>query len=308
MTVEGGYAIITDLNKCLGCQACAIACKEWWTSKEEGADHAWWIIVETRPGAGYPRNWLDKKKRGERLAPEDFEQRAEFKYDNLINNPTGEIPPKITPEPLPSWGPNWDWDIGEGETPSDAWFFYLPIQCMHCDDAPCVDSCPSHALYRRDDGVVMFDPQLCMGCQACFETCPYARVFWNYVRGMPTKCIMCAPLLDKGEEPICVHVCPARARFFGRVDDPSSPVYTLVEEYGVALPLLPQFNTNPRVLYIPPVLLPPKPDGTPRYDERLLEELFGKEVWRVKEVLERERQKGENSKLMRVLTGYKGGV
>jgi len=62
-----------------------------------------------------------------------------------------------------------------------------------------------------------------------------------------------------------------RARFFGRIDDPESPVYVIAREYKVALPLLPQFNTNPRVLYIPPVLTPPRPDGKPRYDRDYLE-------------------------------------
>lgn len=301
---EHGWCLVVDLNKCVGCQACTIACKTWWTSKMKGADHIWWLIVETRPGTGYPKNWIEKSKRGEKPSPEDYEVPVKFAYENLLNNPTGEIPPKITPKQAPTWGPNWDWDTGKGEKPEDAWFFYLPIQCMHCDNPPCVNSCPTHAMYKRDDGIVVYDPQLCMACQACYEACPYRRIFWNYETGTPSKCILCLPLVERGEPPICVTACPMRARFFGSLDDPESPVYVIVKEYGVALPLLPEFNTNPRVLYIPPVLAPPKPDGSPRYDPEYLEKLFGKDVWRVKEVLERERRKGSESKLMKVLTSY----
>jgi Fe-S-cluster-containing dehydrogenase component len=302
---RSGWVLIIDLNKCLGCQACAIACKTWWTmSFKKGENHIWWLIVETRPGPGYPKNWLEKRERGEEITDSDYEPYTEFRYENLRNNPTNEIPPKITPQPPPRWGPNWDWDIGVGNDPTDAWFFYLPLQCMHCDNAPCMHVCPSGAIYKRNDGIVTIDPQLCMGCQACVHACPYARMYWDKRRGVPSKCILCMPFVDKGEPPLCVRACPARARYFGRIDDPESPVYVIAKEYGVALPLLPQLGTMPRVLYIPPVLTPPKPDGSPRYDMKYLEKLFGKEVWRVKKILEEERKKGMKSKLMRVLTSY----
>ncbi len=302
---ESGWCIVVDLNKCVGCQACAVVCKTWWNKdNSKGRHHIWWLIVETRPGTGYPRNWLEKSMRGEMPSKEDYEQYTEFKYEDLRNNPTSSIPPNITPEPAPTWGPNWDWDTGSGEEPSNAWFFYLPMQCMHCDDAPCVNSCPTNAMYKRDDGIVVYDPQLCMACRACFESCPYRRIFWDEKNGVPSKCILCLPFVERGEPPLCIRTCPAKARFFGRLDDPESPVYVIVKEYKAALPLLPEFNTNPRILYIPPVLIPPRPDGTPRYDKEYLEKLFGKDVWRVKEVLEAERKKGMNSKLIRVLTGY----
>ncbi len=303
-TPDKGAALVVDLNKCLGCQACAIACKVWWSSKEPGAEHAWWLITETRPGPGYPKNWLEKSKKGERQSKKDYEPDFRFRYEELVNNTTGKTPPDITPQPAPQWGPNWNWDQGVGETPKDAWYFYLPIQCMHCENPPCVESCPSHALFKRKDGIVMLDPQLCLGCQACFEACPYRRIFWNLKLGTPSKCIMCAPLVDQGLDPICVQVCPARARFFGRIEDPDSPVHVLIKEYKVAIPLLPELNTKPRVLYVPPVLTPPRPDGKPRYDKKYLEELFSKDIWRVKEILEAERKKGRSSKLIRVLTSF----
>ncbi len=299
MVPKDGYVIVVDLNKCVGCQACAVACKVWWTSQEKGAEHAWWIITETRPGTGYPKNWVEKVEKGVSNGKEDYEEIVKFRYNELLKN-EGSESPRVYPQQIPDHGPNWDWDMGIGEAPEDAWFFYLPIQCMHCAEAPCVEACPAKALYRTEDGIVVYDPDVCMRCKTCFEICPYRRVFWNYEENRPTKCIMCYPLVEKGEEPICVRVCGAKARYFGRIDDPQSDVYVLAKEYKVAIPLFPQFKTVPRILYIPPVLTPPKNNGRERYDKAYLEKFFGKDVWRVKEVLERERQK-KDSKLMKVL-------
>jgi len=234
-------------------------------------------------------------------SPDDYEPEFRFRYENLFNNPTGEVPPKIYPEEDIEYGPNWDWDMGVGEAPEDTWFFYLPIQCMHCEDPPCVKTCPSGALYKTEDGIVMLNESICIGCEACVENCPYRRVFFNPVIRAPSKCIMCQPLVEKGEPPICVRVCPAQARFFGRLEDPDSPVHIIVEEYKAAVPLLPQFNTDPRIFYVPPVLTPPRPDGGDRYDMEYLKKLFGDAVAEASENLIRERGK-EDSKLIKVLT------
>lgn len=295
-----GYAIVTDLNKCLGCQACALECKIWWASKQHGLHNAWWIIAETRPGTGYPRNWVENVKTGTPPAKKNYEPEFEFRYNALIDSSQNGFP-RITPDPMPKYGPNWDFDTGVGDTPDNAWYFYLPIQCMHCDDAPCVDVCPSHAMYKTDKGMVIHDPTVCIGCKSCFNACPYRRIFWNDELNQPAKCIMCEPFVEKGDAPVCVRACGGKARFFGELDDPASPVHVFVEEYKVAIPLFPQYKTNPRVLYIPPVLNPPA-DGKERYDKAYLEEFFGKNVWKVKEILEAERKK-KDSKLIRYLGG-----
>jgi len=295
-----GWAIVVDLNKCLGCQACSIACKVWWSSKV-GPENAWWLIVETRPGDGYPKNWLEKSRKGEPQSPNDYEPKFKFRYGNLFNNPTNEIPPKIYPEENIKYGPNWEWDKGVGNNPDDTWFFYLPMQCMHCEDPPCVKNCPTGALYIREDGIVMLDEHLCIGCEACVESCPYRRVFFNPVLRAPSKCIMCEPLVESGKPPICVEVCPGQARFFGKLEDTDSPTHIIVKEYKAAVPLLPKFNTNPRIFYIPPVLTPPKPDGEDRYDMNYLKDLFGEDVVNAAENLKKERGKKE-SKLIKTLT------
>ena len=295
-----GYAIVVDLNKCLGCEACAVECKTWWTSKEKGLHHAWWIITETRPGTGYPKNWVDNVKNGIPPDMKDYEQEFEYRYGSLVNY-AGDDLPKIYPDPMPVYGPNWDFDSGSGKRPEDAWYFYLPVQCMHCDNAPCVEVCPAHAMYKDKKGMVVYDPTVCIGCKSCYHACPYRRIFWNNELNQPAKCIMCLPFIEKGEKPLCVRVCGGKARFFGDLGDSDSAVHVFAQEYKVAIPLFPQYKTNPRVLYIPPVLSPPA-NGKERYNKDYLEFFFGKDVWRVKDILAKER-KNKNSKLVRYLGG-----
>ncbi len=91
---------------------------------------------------------------------------------------------------------------------------YRPHMCMHCDDAPCIDSCPVEgALYKRDDGLVIIDPVKCTGCRSCVDACPYDRVIWfNEDLNIAQKCTGCAHLLDDGwSEPRCADACPTLA-------------------------------------------------------------------------------------------------
>jgi tetrathionate reductase subunit B len=87
---------------------------------------------------------------------------------------------------------------------------YRPHLCMHCDKAPCMDSCPvAGALYKRDDGLVIIDPVKCTGCKNCVDTCPYAVIFFNEGLNIAQKCTGCAHLIDDGWiEPRCADACP----------------------------------------------------------------------------------------------------
>lgn len=306
------WAMVIDLNKCLGCQACAVACKITWTSRK-GADHMWWNIVSTMPGPSYPKDWLRKQERNEPPQSTDYEVVPEYPYGNLIENPTEEAP-KIIPVPTPTFGPNWYEDVGVGKDPKDNWYFYLPLQCMHCDDPSCVKSCPAGAIYKREDGIVMIDSNICMGFRSCQQACPYYRIFWNTELRISEKCNFCALLVEQGIPPVCVSSCPARARFFGDLDDETSQVYVLVKEYKVAVPLLPEVasKVHPNVFYIPPVLDAPKLDETykpmgDRYDKEMLVKLFGDRIDEIKKILLDEREKarkGMSSKLIDTLTSW----
>ena len=145
---------------------------------------------------------------------------------------------------------------------------YLPIACQHCDNAACQRVCPVGATYKDDKGRIEVDYDKCIGCRMCMAACPYnARVFnWSEPdydpdfkygdkdvvqrpRGVAEKCTLCKERTDRGEQPMCVACCPARARVFGDLDDPTSEASKLVAESG-AVQLLPEKGTEPKVHYL----------------------------------------------------------
>jgi len=93
---------------------------------------------------------------------------------------------------------------------------WIPKMCMHCDNAPCLSACPSRAITKRKDGIVLIDPKKCTGSKKCILACPYGVIYFNSALGIAQKCTMCAHLLDRGwKEPRCVTACPANALVFG---------------------------------------------------------------------------------------------
>ncbi len=97
---------------------------------------------------------------------------------------------------------------------------YRPHLCMHCDDAPCMDSCPVDAIYKRDDGIVVIHPEKCTGCRNCVDACPYGVIYFNEDLNIAQKCTGCAHLLDNGwSEPRCADACPTLALRFMDEED-----------------------------------------------------------------------------------------
>lgn len=121
--------------------------------------------------------------------------------------------------------------------------------CMHCDDAPCVNVCPTGASYKTDEGFVEFDEKKCVGCKYCIQACPYNARELREDKGVPEKCTWCKPRVDSGELPECVTKCPQEVLIFGDANDPNSDVSTAIAKGAV--PLFGEFGTDPRVLYIP---------------------------------------------------------
>jgi Fe-S-cluster-containing dehydrogenase component len=125
--------------------------------------------------------------------------------------------------------------------------WYLMVQCQHCANPPCATVCPTNATYIRDDGVVLVNERLCVGCKYCIVACPYQARIYNEEKGVADKCWLCLDWVLGGGVPACVQACIPGARIFGRTDDPNSEVSQLIAS-GRAQPLHPEFDTRPAVL------------------------------------------------------------
>jgi Fe-S-cluster-containing dehydrogenase component len=135
--------------------------------------------------------------------------------------------------------------LSQGEQPNPK---FLPVQCQHCAKPPCATVCPVGATYRREDGVVLIDEKLCVGCKYCEVACPYQARTFDEERGVVDKCWLCLDYVLDGRNPACVDACILGARHFGRLDDPNSEVAQLIAS-GKAKSLHPEFGTEPGILY-----------------------------------------------------------
>ncbi len=259
---------VFDINKCIACQTCTIACKNAWTAGK-GQEYMFWNNVETKPWGFYPLGWdvrlLEKlgtqKWRGETYVGKTIFEMTEYGEEILGWMPEEE-----------------DWahpNIGEDEVseiieekafysvPHKSWMFYLQRICNHCTYPACLAACPRKAIYKRkEDGIVLIDQERCRGYQECVRACPYKKAMFRALTGKSEKCIACYPAVEKGFQTQCVETCIGRIRIFGFMvyDKPreDNPIDYLVRIKKVALPLYPQFGTEPNVYYIPPIHVPEK--------------------------------------------------
>ncbi len=180
-------------------------------------------------------------------------------YEDTAKGPQG-VPNEYHPEAV---------ELPEHKT----WFFYLQRICNHCTYPGCVSACPRNAIYKRpEDGIVLIDQERCRGYQKCVEQCPYKKAMYRPTTQVSEKCVGCYPRVE-GSDPItngvpmetrCVATCVGKIRLQGLVDiedgewaeAPTHPLYFLIRKEKVALPLYPQFGTEPNIYYIPPRWVP----------------------------------------------------
>ncbi len=127
---------------------------------------------------------------------------------------------------------------------------FLPRLCNQCSEPQCVSVCPTGATWKRkEDGVVVIDEDVCIGCKYCLLACPYDSRFINHKTGAADKCDFCLHRVKKGVVPSCVNTCTGRARIFGDLNDPDSEIAKLIATNPVTV-LRPGLGTKPNVYYI----------------------------------------------------------
>jgi len=94
---------------------------------------------------------------------------------------------------------------------------FIPIYCHHCTKAPCKDACPVDAIYRDEQGIVLIDNDLCIGCKACVEACPFGAMQFDEEREIAVKCDLCIERLKNNEEPACSKACPTHCIYWGDI-------------------------------------------------------------------------------------------
>ncbi len=200
--------LVIDLDTCVGCQACAVSCKEWNTT-----GHTAPLTDQNPYGAEATGVWL-----------------------NRIHS----------------------YEVSPGTHGSGGMTVNFPRSCLHCEEPECVTVCPTGASYKRaEDGIVLVNPDTCIGCKLCSWACPYGAREYDEDDGVMKKCTLCVDriynenLEPEDRQPACVRACPTGARHFGDLGDPESAVSTLVRERG-GFDLMPGLGYRPVNKYLPP--------------------------------------------------------
>ena len=277
------YAAVFNVNKCIGCQTCTMSCKSTWTYSK-GQEHMWWNNVETKPYGGYPQFWDHKLL--EKLGPNKWSsatgQNGSVYSGKTIFEaaPIGEVALGYLPEDKEWQSPNIyedtpttpDPDKGPDESVDlvnlpahTTWFFYLQRICNHCTHPACLAACPRKAIYKRqEDGIVLIDQNRCRGYRKCIELCPYKKPMYNLATRISEKCIGCYPRVEQGIEARCMAACVGKIRLQGLKNslpeeaeaNAENPLNYLIHIKKIALPLYPQYGTEPNIYYIPPRWIP----------------------------------------------------
>ena len=229
------WAFVFNINRCIACQTCTLACKSTWTFSK-GQEYMWWNNVETKPYGGYPMSWDVKvlallheahDKAGLKAAWDTTQtgdpDRPYGTYEGLTifegaeaEEPQREIAIGYEPTDAEWAAPNIYEDTAAGATSSPGatshepaslpehktWFFYLQRVCNHCTYAACLAACPRQAIYKRkEDGIVLIDQERCRGYRKCVMACPYKKSMYRPTTRVSEKCVGCYPRIE-GNDPL----------------------------------------------------------------------------------------------------------
>ncbi len=206
-TTAKKLGLLIDLDICVGCHACAVACKEW---NEQGL--AGPLPDADAYGAEPDGVW--------------FNRVHSFELEALDTQPASTL--------------------------------HFPRSCLHCETPACVTVCPTGASYKREtDGIVLVNPDTCIGCKLCSWACPYGAREYSPSEGIMKKCTLCVDRIyneqipEAQRQPACVQACPTKARSFGDFGDPESAVSLQSLARGGAA-LMPELGYQPVNRYLPP--------------------------------------------------------
>ncbi|MDP2950491.1 MAG: 4Fe-4S dicluster domain-containing protein, partial [Chloroflexota bacterium] len=201
---EHYWVFVVDVDKCIGCGKCVLACKQ-----ENN--------VPMHPECN--RTWVERYRiRGDGEMLVDSPNAGIAGFVGPLEAPGGEKSGSGSEEEGASGGYQ-----GNDDDREIVRGFFVPKLCLQCNKPPCVQVCPVAATYKTKDGVILIDQERCIGCGYCIQACPYgARYFLPDVRTTPMgqvrvvdKCTWCYHRITKGRLPACVEVCPVGARIFG---------------------------------------------------------------------------------------------
>jgi tetrathionate reductase subunit B len=209
------WLMCIDAERCIGCGLCASACK---------------TENNVPKNSGYFRTWIERYVIKKPKVGADI-SRGEVIVDSP-NGGCGGFPPSLIPRE----------EILKA--------FFVPKLCNLCEHSPCIQACPVGATFEAPDGVVLVDPEYCIGCGFCIQACPYGCRFMNPETHTAEKCTLCYHRITRGLQPACVEVCPTQARIFGDLKNPveNDPIQEFIRKNKV-FTLKPHLGTEPRVLY-----------------------------------------------------------
>ena len=213
MKIKAQVAMVLNLDKCIGCHTCSVTCKNTWTNRP-GAEYMWFNNVETKPGVGYPKRWEDQgqykggwvlNKKG-KLELKSGNRWSKIALGKIFYNP--DMP--LIQDYYEPWTYNYEHltNAKQGQ--------HSPVATAHCLNPSCVASCPSGAMYKRDeDGIVLVDQEACRGWRYCMTGCPYKKVYFNWKTNKAEKCTFCFPRIEAGMPTVCSETCTGRMRYLG---------------------------------------------------------------------------------------------